>query len=282
MKTIICIPVYDTTEPLLVDCIKNVRDTTGADPVVWESKENVSIARSDAINSIDADHIIFLDSDAFPQEKNWHLRMSEVAELTHAGIVSPREVLFFSDSEQVEMPQRSNKQQIIEMIGTPNVAGMCLLVQKNIGTWDRSFGLSKGFLGPCIEDTDFAFSIYNEGRKHVKVLDVSVLHKDRGFKTMAEWEVSDEFLCYEIMSELLSFKWSIKDKVERSQFFSGIGKVPCGKNSRMLADGYDLNKLMECFEPVLSKITSLNEFARSMMQHMVLDMIEKRKKLGHL
>ena len=251
MKATICIPTWTTGHHMLMDCVKNVRETTGCEPVVWRTDENVAVARSQATTAMDTEYICFLDTDAFPQEPGWLDRLVQIAEESGADIVSPNEILWFSPSKTEALWPERDKPYVVS--GPPTVAGMCVLVRRGKGVWDTHIGLTHGRLGPCIEDTDFAYSIAAQGGRHVKEPRVHVLHKDRGAPDFDTWRLTHEYLCYEIMSELLAYKWKVIPGEERAGFFSGLGSVP-GKGQRYLADGYGIKHLIECYAPVAEKI----------------------------
>jgi hypothetical protein len=247
MSVSICIPVHTTRHHMLTDCVANVKSTTGLEPVVWEEKDNVAVARRNAAAALDTEYIIYLDTDAFPVEKDWHLAMLRTAEDRQADIVSPREVLCFPGETGPIEPCRLSEP--VERKGTPNVAGMCLLVRRGRGVWDTNIGLTAGFLGPCVEDTDFAHSVVAGGGTHWAHPGVTVLHKDRGADSMAEWQRTDEFFCYELMSQYITAKWlfGIPD------LFTDLGKLPA-KNQRTLVDKYRVEDLANCFAPIHAKL----------------------------
>lgn len=247
---------------LLQDCVANVKATTGMQPVVWETAENVAVARNQAMEEIKTPYICFLDSDAFPQEKDWVRSLVEVADKTRASIVSPVEVLDFGES-RVAYARSGPGPTIIRK--PSNCAGMCLLVRRAAGRgrFDPNLGLTCGRIGPCIEDTDFACAIREFGGTHAYHHDVHVLHKDRGTSDMDSWVKTDEFLAYGILSDLIQARWRVEDKELRRRFFDGIGWVP-SKTQRMMAPGFTYNDLLECYLPILDK---LPEQERKRLQH---------------
>lgn len=243
MNIEIVIPVFSTAHYMLQDCVRNVRETTGKEPIVWSSQGNVAVARQEATDRINADALLFLDTDAFPVEKDWHQLMARTMADTGAAIVSPNEILWFSETDQhqifTDLPDKAF--QILQ----PNVAGMCLLVRKGWGVWDTNIGLTNGLLGPCIEDTDFAHSIQAQGGSHFKNPAVHVLHKDRGAATFDEWQDTDEMCAYRAMVELIGIKWH-PNYGGHHDFFRALKGVPA-KPQRSLAPGWNRRDLLNCY-----------------------------------
>lgn len=257
MKATICIPTWTTGHPMLMACVRNVRATTGGEPVVWRTDANVAVARSQATAALDTDYICFLDTDAFPQERGWLSRLVQTAEETGADIVSPNEILWFSATQLTPLwPDREQPYKIKR----PRVAGMCVLVRRGRGVWDPYIGLTHGRLGPCIEDTDFAFSVAAQGGVHIHEPRVHVYHKDRGTPNYETWMLTHEYLCYQMMSILLQFKWQVIPSDKRASFFSDLGSVP-GQGQRYLAEGYTIEHLIECYAPIAERVTGLEKEA---------------------
>jgi hypothetical protein len=264
-SAIICIPTWSTQHHLLSECVQNVRETSGVEPVVWQTAGNVAVARDEASAAMDTEYICFLDTDAFPQEKGWLDRLVRTADETNATIVSPTEVLWFSPTNMRVLGPKVGTS--YRYTGVPGVAGMCVLVRRGQGKWDHNIGLTHGELGPCIEDTDFAYSVAAAGGIHMKEPRVHVLHKDRGAPDFDTWSLSHEFLCYRIMALLLQEKWRIKDPVKRAKFFSAIKSVPAG-SQRFLASGYSIDDLIACYTPVIENLSGAGKMYQRVIEGM--------------
>jgi hypothetical protein len=261
MSISICIPVQSTGHPMLVDCVKNIKQTTGIDPIVWSDGDNVAVARKRITESVDTEYLIFVDTDAFPVEENWHLSMMNLAIKEKASIVTPIEYFAF-DSEIKQITRKKN--QPYKQI-EPDAPGMCLLVKRGCGTWDTNIGLTNGFLGPCVEDKDFAMSIAADGGAHFIDTNVSVMHKDRGMPTYQDWLHCHEFLCYMLVSHYIQIKWMYNNP----NMFAGLGRVPA-QGKRTLADGYTIDNLLECFNPVADNVDiSIREKDREWVDSLV-------------
>lgn len=245
MKDIeIVIPVHTTRHPMLMECVRNVRETTGTEPVVWESPGNVSVARNGALDAVDAKWVCFLDTDAFPQGRDWHLTLMRSAEADCVSIANPNEVFDFGTHTTALGSRRM-------VIDSPdNCGGFCLLVDRTnvTGRFDENIGYESDFLGPCLEDTDFAKTVCEHGGTMLLEPSVTVLHRDRGTADVLEFINSHEGFCYAVVSSLID----MKHHLGLADLFSGIGKVPgCG---RYLADGYTKDRLIECYAPVLANL----------------------------
>lgn len=255
MKDIeIVIPVHTTRHHMLMDCVRNVRETTGTEPVVWESAGNVAVARNEALDQVDSEWICFLDTDAFPQEQDWHRTLLEAARNSGALIANPFEVFDFGT--HLETRERGESK-VIRM--PDNCGGFCLLVNRSCCStrFDENIGYESDFLGPCLEDTEFAKSVAGEGGKMLLDTSVTVLHRDRGVADMQEFFLSHEGFCYTVIGDLINFKHRLGNR----DLFKGIGKVP--GVGRYLAEGYGRDELLECFAPV---IENLPEKMRSPVQ----------------
>ena len=254
MNVTIVIPVHTTRHPMLVECVENVRATTGLEPVVWEEDGNVSVARNAALAACDTRWVCFLDTDAFPVGTGWLQRMVTVAEDLDVAILNPREILDFGNV----VYDVTNKIRTPTRIEHPtNCSGMCLLVRRELcnGFFDPFCGLTSGRLGPCIEDTDLALRCRAAGLAGGYVPDVIVLHKDRGAADYEAWTRTDEFYAYSLMSRMLDIKWHPRNAALRENFFQPLGSLP-GKDQRRLAHGYNREDLLECFLPVLEQLPS--------------------------
>lgn len=268
MKVEIVIPVPKTSHPMLQDCIANIRETTGLEPTVVDKGKNVAIARNLATKQSKADWICFVDTDAFPQGKGWIDKMIDTGEIYKASIVSPNEILVFDGNSQHVLCSRTGRF-LKNPDDQPAVAGMCLLVRRGCGTWDENAGLSNGYIGPCIEDTDFAYSIKAEGGIHAIDARVDVLHKDRGASSLKEWSMTDEFLAYQIMAILIDRKWKVHDR----DFFKGLKKVQAadnkgGRGSRYMADGKTIEDLMRAYEKIFDKLPDADSIKNKMLHRM--------------
>ncbi len=258
MKDIeIVIPVHTTRHYMLMDCVRNVRETAGVEPVVWESPGNVAVARNEALDGVDAEWVCFLDTDAFPQEANWHRTLLDAARSAGVAIANPFEVFDFG----THLENRPRGKSSIEA-QPGNCGGFCLLVNRaGCGArFDENIGYESDFLGPCLEDADFACSVAEAGGRMLLETSVTVVHRDRGVADMDEFLRSHEGYCYEVVGELIRFKHHLG----LPGLFKGIGKVP--GVGRYLASGYGRDALVECFAPVISK---LPEAMRSPVQRHV-------------
>lgn len=250
-NAIVVIPVFTTRHYMLAECVRNVRDTTGVEPVVWECPGNVSVARNQALQGTDTKWVCFLDTDAFPVEKDWLQELVRVAELQDATILQPNEIMDFPGGQVTTM---SGKDPIV-VPGPRNCATMCLLVNRVacLGLFDEDCGLTAGRLGPCIEDTDFACAVVARGGKVVFHPGIHVLHRDRGAINITEWKQTDEVLCYHFMNTLLEVKWHERNVDIRKGFFRHLGSVPA-KDQRHLADGFTAIDLLHCYLPVAADL----------------------------
>jgi len=247
----IVIPTHTTAHYMLQDCVKNIRDTTGLEPFVCEDKGNVSVARNRAMRECSTEWVCFVDTDAFPQGKNWINTLITTTERMGASICQPSEV---SEFGQVHVRSECKLSEPLLIDNPTNCAGMCLLVKRAdcAGLFDEHCGLTAGFLGPCIEDTDFALHVGHLGLKMVYDPRVEALHKDRGAATLDAWRETDEHAAYRIMNLMLKAKWNSADDSFRAGFFSGIGMVPA-KDQRTLADGYGRDDLLACYAPMIER-----------------------------
>ena len=253
----IVIPVHTTRHYMLMDCVRNVRETAGVEPVVWESPGNVAVARNEALGQVDAEWVCFLDTDAFPQERNWHTTLLDAARNAGVQIANPFEVFDFG-THLDDRPRGTTR-----VVPRPeNCGGFCLLVNRaSCATrFDENIGYESDFLGPCLEDADFACSVGEAGGSLLLETSVTVIHRDRGVANLREFFGSHEGFCYAVVGELMRFKHHLG----MPDLFEGIGKVP--GVGRYLASGYGRDDLIECFAPVISK---LPEAMRSPVQQHV-------------
>ena len=254
MNVEVCIPVHTTGHPFLVECAKNVRLTTGRDPVVWECPGNVSVNRNQALAGLSSEYVCFLDADAFPIEKGWLDQLVSAADQTGATIVSPVELLQFDTGvHSFPVPFK----EVTVLPSTANCTTMCLLVRRAFvqGLFDERCGLTHSRIGPCIEDTDFANAVHASGGTHAYHPGVHVLHRDRGAATYEDWQRTDEYTCYSVMSELVSTKWLPEFATRRKDFFLHLGSVPAS-DQRHMAPGYGPKHLADCFLPVAADLPS--------------------------
>lgn len=248
----IIIPVHTTRHHMLLDCIANVRATTGREPIVWEESGNVSVARNAALAATSTEWVCFLDTDAFPQGRNWLDLMVATAETLDVAILNPREVLDFGTStyttySRIVTPTR------VDHPG--NCSGMCLLMRRSqcLDIFDPFCGLTSGRLGPCIEDTDAARHCALRGLAAGYNPDVIVLHRDRGAADYEAWTRTDEFFAYRVMSLLLDIKWHPRNAALRPTFFQPLQSLP-GRDQRRLAHGYTRADLLNCYLPILDAL----------------------------
>lgn len=250
MSVSVVIPVHTTRHPMLLDAVQNVRDTIGLEPVVWETPANVAVARNEAMAAITTDWICFLDSDAFPQEAAWLDTLIQLGESSGTVIVAPHEVLDFGTSRTAFL---SHLTAPVVIDSPTNCAGMCLLVRRDFcaGLFDEHIGLTQGFLGPCIEDTDFAHAVAAKGGALAYHPDVHVLHKDRGTVNLDSWLCTDEALAYRLMSALITAKWHPTTPAStRPSFFREIRAVE-SRDQRTLARHLTHHDLLDCYLPVV-------------------------------
>jgi hypothetical protein len=268
MNVEVCIPVHTTGHPFLVECAKNVRLTTGRDPVVWECPGNVSVNRNQALAGLSSEYVCFLDADAFPIEHGWLDLLVAAADQTRATIVSPVELLQFDNGvHSFPVPFK----EVTVLPSTANCTTMCLLVRRADvqGFFDENCGLTAGRIGPCIEDTDFANAVQASGGTHAYHPGVHVLHRDRGAATYEDWQRTDEYTCYSVMSELVATKWLPEFAARRKDFFLHLGSVPAS-DQRHMAPGYGSKHLADCFLPVAADLPSpLSEKLASVIEQTV-------------
>lgn len=240
----IVVPVARTRHPMLMDCVRNIRMTTGREPIVWECGGNVAVARNEALASLDPGWTIFVDTDAFPVQKDWDQALVKAAEKAGAVIANGREFFDFGDKLEPANPGT-------RIIGPPiNCAGALLAVDttKCGARFDENLGYSSGTLGPCIEDTDFARAVAEAGGKMIREPSIPFLHKDRGATDMKGFLATDEAFCYWIVGLLVSAKWALG----MPGFFEGIGRVPA--DGRWLGKGVSPERLLEGYEPAIERM----------------------------
>lgn len=245
-QIIITVPL--SGHPLLQDCLRNVRDTEGVDPMVWISPDNVSVARNDAMAAADSEYVCFLDADAFPQGRGWLDHLVEVADANRATMVSCVEILDFPGERIVP---RSAAASDPRQVYSGEATTMCLLARRQdcLGGFDPYMGLLSETIGGCLEDTDLARNLRSKDARHWWTPKVQVLHKDRGTATYKDWTCTDEFLAYELMATLLDVKWHPINTERRADFFRGLRRVP-SRDQRTMADGYGPKDLLNAFLPV--------------------------------
>lgn len=248
----IVIPVHTTRHHLLAECVANVRNTVGREPIVWEEAGNVSVARNAALAATDTEWVCFLDTDAFPVGNTWIEQMIATAESLDVAILNPCEILDFGTSTHIS----TSRITVPTRIDNPtNCSGMCLLMKRSLcqDAFDPFCGLTSGRLGPCIEDTDMARRCASLGLALGYAPDVKVFHRDRGAADYDAWTHTDEFFAYNVMSTLLDIKWHPKNSSLRDTFFLPLLSLP-GRDQRRLAHGYTREDLLNCYLPILDAL----------------------------
>ena len=250
MNVEIVIPTYAATQKGVAECVENVRRTTGITPIVECRPDlNVAEARGVAQKRSAAEFVCFLDVDAFPQTTGWLERMVNFAIEKNCGIVSPNEVWVCDNGR--EYPFHDSNDAPKDLSTQMNVAGMCLLTRQDIGRWDRYVGLKHGFLGGCVEDTDFAHSVQIEyGRSHWCLPDVIVHHVDRSVQDIDAFMLTDESMGFQITTHLIAVKWLSVPPDKRDVFFKKLKYLPCGRDQRTLAEGHDI---LDAYRDIISE-----------------------------
>jgi len=250
MNVEIVIPTYANDQAGVAECVENVRRTTGLTPIVeCQPGMNVAEARGFAQERSAAEFVCFLDVDAFPQTPGWLDRMVAFAVENDCGIVSPNEVWVCDDGR--EYPFHDVNAAPKDISKQMNVAGMCLLTRRDVGRWDRYVGLKHGFLGGCVEDTDFAHSVQIEfGRSHWCLPDVIVHHVDRSVQDIDAFMLTDESMGFQITSHLIALKWLSAPPDKRDVFFKKLRYLPCGRDQRTLAEGHDI---LDAYRDIISE-----------------------------
>jgi hypothetical protein len=246
----IVIPTYAHDQPGVAECVENVRRTTGITPIVECRPDlNVAEARGLAQKRSAAEFVCFLDVDAFPQSPGWLDRMVAFAIEKNCGIVSPNEVWIFDNGK--EYPFHDSNAAPKDISNQMNVAGMCMLTRQDVGRWDPFVGLKHGFLGGCVEDTDFAHCVQIEfGRSHWCLPDVIVHHVDRSVEDIDAFMLTDESMGFQITTHLVALKWLRVAPDKRDVFFKKLRYLPCGRDQRTLAEGHDI---LDAYRDIISE-----------------------------